>query len=251
MSHGTFVWHDVMSTAPEKARRFYTELFGWSAIDHPTPEGNYTLFHLGDRKVGGMVGVDPKGNVPSHWMPYVSVPKLEEALEKSRELGAKVVFGPMGLPDVGRWAVVQDPQGGYVSPFEAAAEMCGPAGDLPPVGAFCWEELNSTDPAASVRFYTSLFGWKAESMQLDPLGVYTLLHAGPAQIGGVAPVQGPPMTYWLSYVHVADVDASSRRAENLGGRVLVPPENIPDIGRFSVIADPAGAVLAFYKSVRM
>ena len=54
-------------------------------------------------------------------------------------------------------------------------------------------------------------------------------------------------TAWLSYVTVDDVDASTSKAESLGAKVFVPPTDIPDIGRFSVIADPSGATLGLYK----
>jgi predicted enzyme related to lactoylglutathione lyase len=254
MTYGRFVWHDLMTTQPEKAREFYTKLFGWAAIDGETPDGHYTMWQLGERKLGGMVTMKAEEGVPPHWMPYVSVPKLEEVLEKAKRLGAKQVTPVLEVPQVGRWAVIADPQGGYISPFEVASgrPMPPPPGEheMEPVGLFCWEELNSTDPAASVRFYSELFGWLVETTEMESFGAYHLLYAGQEQVGGVGPVQGPPMTYWLSYVHVDDVDATAKQVTELGGQVHYGPADIPGIGRFAVIADPTGGALALYKSAR-
>jgi predicted enzyme related to lactoylglutathione lyase len=110
-------------------------------------------------------------------------------------------------------------------------------------GAFSWNELLTTDPAAALAFYRSLFGWTIEDMPM-PDGTYHVIKAGGSAVGGIMKqppkaAQMPPT--WCSYVTVADCDATVRKATELGGKVLHGPEDIPKVGRFAVIQDPQGA----------
>ena len=110
-------------------------------------------------------------------------------------------------------------------------------------GAFSWCELMTTDPTAATAFYSQLFGWKIEAMNMGM--PYNVVKVGDAAIGGVmgmppgAPTGMPPT--WVPYVTVADVDALVKEVARLGGKVHMPPTDIPSVGRFAVIADPQGA----------
>ena len=112
-------------------------------------------------------------------------------------------------------------------------------------GAFSWCELMTTDPKAGTEFYKSLFGWNVEAMSMGM--PYNVIKAGDAAIGGImgmppgAPAGMPPV--WVPYVTVADVDALVKKVVSLGGKVQMPPTDIPTVGRFAVIADPQGATL--------
>ncbi len=112
-------------------------------------------------------------------------------------------------------------------------------------GFFSWCELITTDVDAAKAFYTGLFGWTLEE---KPMGLdYTLVKADGNAIGGIMATppeaQGIP-PFWGSYVTVDDVDAISEKSVELGGKVLVPPRDIPHVGRFCVIQDPQGAVIS-------
>jgi predicted enzyme related to lactoylglutathione lyase len=112
-------------------------------------------------------------------------------------------------------------------------------------GAFSWSELMTTDPEAATAFYAKLFGWQVEPMNMGM--PYNVLKVGDAAIGGImgmppgAPAGMPPM--WMPYVTVADVDALVKQVVSLGGKVRMPPADIPSVGRFAVIADPQGAAI--------
>ena len=112
-------------------------------------------------------------------------------------------------------------------------------------GAFSWSELMTTDPRAATEFYAQLFGWKIEAMNMTM--PYNVIKVGDAGIGGImgippgAPPGMPPT--WVPYVTVADVDALAKKVVSLGGKVHMPPTDIPTVGRFAVIADPQGATL--------
>jgi predicted enzyme related to lactoylglutathione lyase len=113
-------------------------------------------------------------------------------------------------------------------------------------GMFSWNELMTTDVEGARKFYTELLGWTTEELQMEG-GNYTVIKAGGEEIGGmmITPPQAegvPP--HWGAYVTVDDVDATATTAKDLSGNILVPPTDIPDVGRFSVIQDPQGAAIA-------
>lgn len=118
-------------------------------------------------------------------------------------------------------------------------------------GTFCWFDLSTTDAEAAQRFYASLFGWTTESHRMGPDMTYTMWKRGDTTFGGVmtladeAKQMGAP-PHWLGYVLVADVDQAAEKCTSLGGRVFVPPADIPGAGRFAVLADPHGAAFAVY-----
>jgi predicted enzyme related to lactoylglutathione lyase len=113
-------------------------------------------------------------------------------------------------------------------------------------GAFSWSELMSPDPTAALAFYGPLFGWTHEAMDMGT-GAYHVLKVGDASIGGVmamppdSPAGMPPM--WGCYVTVDDIDATAKRCIELGGQVLVPPMDVPTVGRMAVLKDPQGAMI--------
>lgn len=112
-------------------------------------------------------------------------------------------------------------------------------------GAFSWAELMTTDADKAVAFYSQLFGWTSDAMDVGT-GPYHVVKVGGAPVGGIMahPPEAagmPPM--WGSYVTVDDIDATARRCAELGGKVLVGPMDIPTVGRFAVLQDPQGAVI--------
>jgi len=115
-------------------------------------------------------------------------------------------------------------------------------------GQFSWNELVTTDPAAATNFYTQLFGWTTQDFPM-PDFTYTVVSAGGAGTGqgGIMPIPpgatGMPPA-WVSYVTVDSADATAKLAEKLGGKIIVPPRDIPEVGRFAVIQDPQGATIA-------
>jgi uncharacterized protein len=247
-SNGRFVWHDLMTTNKKASIAFYTELLGWKTKDvEMGPMGTYTMVQIGDRDVGGIMELDPKHGAPSHWLGYCTVDDVDQVTKKANELGGKTAVPPTDIPGVGRFSIIEDPQGGHLGPFkgtQAAPESDGP----PPVGSFCWDELLADDPTALLPFYQTLFGWKTRSKDMGPMGTYHVLTRGEKDAAGLMKKQmAEAPTAWLHYVHVADVDASTKRAETLKAKVLLSPTDIPGIGRFSVIADPTGAPVALFK----
>lgn len=245
---GRFVWHDLMTTDVKASLAFYTELFAWKTREVEMGEaGKYTMISVGDRDIGGIVHLDPSHGVPTHWIGYCTVSDVDAAAKTASELGGKVAVPATDIPGVGRFAVIADPQGGHLSPFKSKDEAPEEEG-MPPNGAFCWNELMTSDPAAALKFYETLFGWKHDDKDMGPMGIYHVLKRGDRQAAGIMknPMPEAP-TAWLHYVAVESVDASAKRADGLEAKIIVPPSDIPGIGRFSVIQDPVGGVVALFR----
>jgi uncharacterized protein len=123
----------------------------------------------------------------------------------------------------------------------------------PQAGTFCWNEVMTRNLPAAKTFYTKLFGWTTEEMNMGPAGTYTIWKQGETSVGGMMQIPQRPDTansppHWLAYVSVDSVDAATKKAQTLGAKVHVPPTDIPNIGRFSIITDPTGASLGLYQS---
>jgi predicted enzyme related to lactoylglutathione lyase len=116
----------------------------------------------------------------------------------------------------------------------------------PASGSICWTELATDDVAAAKQFYSSLFGWVMKAS--DSAGMqYTEFSNDGKPIGGIfqkTPEMAGMPTHWGSYVAVDDVDAMAGRVHELGGEILMPPMDIPNVGRFCVLKDPTGGVIS-------
>lgn len=120
-------------------------------------------------------------------------------------------------------------------------------------GAFSWSELMTTDVEGAKKFYSKLFGWQTEDMPMENMS-YTIVKVGEEGLGGIMSIlpqaKGSPPN-WGVYVTVDDIDATAKKAQELGGKILVPPTDIPNVGRFSVLQDPQGAVISAIEYVNM
>lgn len=121
-------------------------------------------------------------------------------------------------------------------------------------GSFCWIDLATTDPAAARRFYTELFGWRAEDAPMPGgEGAYTILYQGDAMVGALYEISGamkehgvPP--HWKSYIAVEDVDAAAAQVATLGGSIDEPPFDVPGVARMAAVRDPEGASFVLYRA---
>jgi predicted enzyme related to lactoylglutathione lyase len=156
--------------------------------------------------------------------------------------------GAFDVMDVGRMAVIQDPQGAMFCVWQPKAHI-----GVRLVGetdTFGWDELWTTDSKKAVEFYTGLFGWTAKESSPGTPMPYTEWQNGGQSIGGmleIMPDMGPVPPNWLPYFMVEDCNATADKAAATGGKVLMPPTDIPNVGRFSVIQDPQGATFAIIK----
>jgi predicted enzyme related to lactoylglutathione lyase len=114
--HGAFSWCELLTPDIEKAKVFYAALLGWEMEDMPMEGGAYTVLKAGGQMVGGMMKTPPEAQgVPPYWGTYVTVRDVDATARKAKELGARILVGPRDIPEVGRFAVLQDPQGAVLS----------------------------------------------------------------------------------------------------------------------------------------
>jgi len=237
---GKFVWHEQVSDDPKQAQGFYTQLFGWGTEAFKPGEMDYTMISSGGQTHGGFSKA-MEGAPPPHWLSHVAVENLDETIEKAKSAGGKVAAGPFDMEDVGRMAILLDPQGAFISAYQSFAEGSGAA------GVFVWDELGTTDADGAQRFYEKVFGWTTKDMG-EEYGGYRIFHRGEEQIGGLMKNPDPSIpAAWTPYVGVDDTDATCAKAKKLGAEVIVEPMDVPNVGRFAIVKDPQGAVFGVIK----
>ncbi len=245
---GSFSWVELATTDQGAAKSFYSSLFGWQPADMPMgPDEYYTMFNLNGGVLGACYKLKPEmQGVPPHWGLYITVANVDESAPKAAAAGGKVVAGPFDVMTFGRMAVVQDPTGATFMMWQAKEHIGLTIAGEP--GTLCWADLNSKDPAAAAKFYSTVFGWEVAEGK-DGSG-YLHIKNGEHFIGGMPPVHfqnpnAPP--HWLIYFLVTDCDASTAKAKELGATVYMGPMTMEGVGRWSVMADPQGAVSALFQ----
>jgi predicted enzyme related to lactoylglutathione lyase len=237
---GRFVWHEQVSSDPGQARDFYTQLFGWGTEVFKPGEADYAMISSGGQNHGGFARA-MEGAPPPHWLSHVRVQSVEDAIETAKGAGGRLAAGPFDMSDVGRIAIIADPQGAYVSIYEPSGEGSAPE------GVFVWDELGTTDADAAQRFYEQVFGWTTNDMGPD-YGGYRIFNRGETGVGGLMalPDQSIP-PHWQPYVAVNDPDATAAKAGELGGSTLMEPTDVPQVGRIAVLRDPQGATFGIIR----
>jgi uncharacterized protein len=114
--HGAFSWFELMTTDTAAAKEFYARIFGWGMRDQPMEDMIYTVLKVGDQEVGGLMAMPPDmPKRPPYWGVYVTVDDVDASVKLVEELGGQVKVPPMDIPGVGRFAIIQDPQGAMLS----------------------------------------------------------------------------------------------------------------------------------------
>lgn len=241
---GTPTWVDLSTSDVDAARPFYEALFGWTTDEAAGPEfGGYAMFRSNGKLVAGSGPV--MGDGPPSWNTYVRTDDANATAQKVRDSGGEVVAGPMTVGESGTMAVFRDPTGAYFGVWQngqhTGAELFNDPVSL------AWNELGTRDVEAAKRFYAEVFGWGAKGdeyveWQLDGRSIGGCINLD--QLG--LPAEVP--ANWLAYFAVTSVDDAVKRLEELGGTVNMSARDIPNMGRFAVLADPQGAVFAVFSA---
>ena len=244
---GRVVWRELTTPDPQKARAFYSELFGWSYEDGAPGAGPAGVtIRLGERSLGAIRQAMRVGSA-TRWVSFVSVDNVDASVVIASADGGGAMPGPRDVQGLGRVAMVVD----YSDAMLAAVKRPPgePAPVKPEVGAFCWETLMTPDVARAKEFYGKVFGWRMQSTE----GGGTVFAADSTPTGQVADAQESPdaAQHWRTHVRVEDLDATRERAISLGARVLVPRQEAPGGGRIAVLVDPTGAEFGLYESARV
>ena len=232
---GMIVWHEFFTTEVDRAIAFYTELLDAEIETASMDNFEYQMLKKDGRTHAGFVK-DQQGVAPSHWYPYIHADDVDASVEKATSAGAQLIHGPQDIGDMLRFAVLGDPQ--HTTFGLMTSDGSGPQ------GLFAWDELHAADPGAEASFYGTVAGWTTEGFGEG----YEVFKSGDSMAGGLMGKQSESdPTLWIPYLIVGDTDAATAKAQELGATVMLEPTT-QDVGRFSVLADPVGAVVGLHKS---
>jgi len=238
---GAPIWVDLSTSDPQRAKDFYAQLFGWTAVDSGPEFGNYVNFSKNDVPIAGMMANQQQG-VPDSWTTYLASSNAKATADAALTAGGRVLMEADAVGDLGTMAVVTDTSGAVVGVWEPG-EHKG-FGLEAEEGAPAWLELHSNNYAAAVPFYQRAFGWETRVMSDSDEFRYSVFEKDDKQYAGIMDAAtflptGSPSN-WQIYFQVADVDATLAKIQELGGSVLQPAEDSP-FGRLAGVADPTGA----------
>lgn len=235
-----FIWHDLMTSDVEAAKKFYGAVVGWT-FEAQMPE--YSVALANGVGMGGIMATPEnlKG-MPPFWSGYINVADVDASCAKIKKLGGKIHREPWDVPHVARMAIVGDPTGAN---FNIMQPFPREGGGLPPasaMGAVGWNEAHLGDLDVAWSFYSDMFGWtKGTVMAMGAIGDYVLFQIDGQDIGGMMKKQEMlPMPMWLYYFNVDGIDAAVERISKAGGKIAMGPHQVPG-GQWIVSAfDPQG-----------
>ena len=270
---GVPCWIDTTQPDPDAAAEFYSGLFGWD-LEDIMPPGSPIKYFIGRIRGGDVAAVSsrPDGAPPGAvWNTYVWVDSADEAAAKVRDAGGTVIGEPFDVMDAGRMAVFSDPEGAVFAVWQAkehkGAQVVNEHGSLN------FNGLSTRDPEAAKAFYGAVFGWATIGLgggaemwtmpgygdhlerdnpdlrkQMAEVGAPEGFEDVVASINPIGDDQPDAPAHWSVTFGVDDADATAAKAEELGGKVVVPPMDAPWV-RTTVISDPQGATFVANKFV--
>jgi len=241
---GKFVWHNLVTPDAARARMFYGELFGWTF--DVQDGGKYSTVYYEGRNLGGILQASGDGAPKSGvWLSAVSTADIDRALERAELGGAKQLDAVTELPNVGRLAVITDPEGAVIQLLESSNG--DPPDTEPRVHTWLWRELISNDPPRAAMFYAGVFGYALERVADSGTGLESYFVLGTADAPRAGIFENPfeqTRPTWIPYVRVDDPGAIVERVTELGGSVVVAPRPELRNGTLALILDPTGAPIA-------
>jgi predicted enzyme related to lactoylglutathione lyase len=236
---GAFTWLELRTSDVAKTARILGEVVGWNISTMPMPPeagGDYTLASSKSGPVAGIVPLEKGAH--AHAIAYVSVDDVDGALQRVVKAGGKALSAAFDVPTIGRMVEVADPEGATFFLFKSES---GDAELAPANGNVLWNELWATNDKKQVAFFTSVFGYSVDAMDMGGAPYHVLKTKSGAQAGGVmsSPVPGLP-AHFLQYLHVDDVEAACARAKKHGCAIDGDVQDVPGIGRFAFVRTDEG-----------
>lgn len=251
---GGFIWYELMTPDGEAAKDFYDAVVGWN-IGPAAPE--YHGYRMINRSDGGFAGgvlpltpeMQEKGARPT-WLGYIHVNDVDETVAKIEQQGSTTWMPATDITNVGRVALVTDPQAApfyIMKPIPPASDPNGQSDVFSPnaeqrVG---WNELQTDDVDAVRKFYGEHFGWDSDdAMDMGEHGEYRFFDHNGTRIGAVFNAGNGQPPHWRYYFRVPSIAAAKRTAEEKGGTVHMGPHQVPGGDWIVIGSDPQGAEFA-------
>ena len=245
-----FIWHDLMTSDAEAAKKFYGAVVGWTFTNQmPT----YSVASANGVGMGGIMDTpaEMKG-MPSVWTGYVFTPDVDATCKEAVKLGGKIYKTAWDVPDVGRMAVIGDPTGSGLMIMKPISTEQRPMPKPGAVGTVGWNELHAGDLNVAWDFYSKLFGWaKGATMPMGEVGDYQLFQIDGKDVGGMMKkMDSTPKPTWNYYFNVDGIDAAAARITKAGGKIVMGPHEVPG-GQWTVNAiDPQSAHFSLLSNTR-
>jgi predicted enzyme related to lactoylglutathione lyase len=268
---GVSCFIDTERADVDAAIAFYGGLFGWTFEDRMPPgaPGRFAMATLDGLDVAG-IGSALDGSAPPAWNTYVTVESADATVGNVEDAGGTLLLEPLDIGDAGRMAIFADPEGAAFRVWQPGNHHGAQLVNAP--GTWNWSDLETRDIDAAKAFYSAIFGWEYQEVDLgqgpsamirvpgygdhlEALTPGTLAshkeHGAPEGFSDAIGWMQPPATAdgparWVVTFSVADADDTARRTTELGGTVLVEPFDVPYV-RMAVIRDPDGVTFSIGK----
>lgn len=235
-----FIWHELFSTNLHASESFYGELFNYKFEQQVNGS---ILFSNEDGPQGTITPIKVDLGIPSHWIGYITVRDISRTIRKVESLGGKFVFPPENPHNESTVVVFTGPEG---APLKAIQGDGTKKKQSLTHGAIAWNELLCSNPMFSYGFLHALTDWDRESVPMWPSNMYHLCKEGDVSVAGIQTLSTELVAsaHWISYFLCDDLEASSRKVEELGGSLVTKIMEMPTLGHYCVALDNMGAVFA-------
>jgi predicted enzyme related to lactoylglutathione lyase len=233
---GKIIWHDLLTPDLRLSGKFYTKLFGWqiSYGEH------YATIRNEGKLIGGILEVEPVDNDPkARWIPTISVRDLDKAAGRLKAAGGSIQNGPLDIGKRGRALLFSDFQEADLVLLTAKG---GDPGDGEvSIGDWLWDEIWTRDPESTRNFYMGVLEYDEVVTARDDYEIFK--RSGKWRAGIRHTADKPVSSSWVSVIRVTDPWATAIQAKELGGAVLLSPDQAKNRGNVALLRDPLGALL--------
>jgi len=228
---GSFVWFDLVTSDRAKARTYYEKLFGWK-ISKAAGEEDYDLITHRGTLIGGIAEI--KGEEQAVWLGSLSIPDMQKAIAKVKQLGGKVLEPVQKVDDRGVIAIVEDNMGAAFVLLDTGSR--DPAVRSVRAGDWLWTDLFTTDIAKSGKFYKELVGLQPKTVSGTKKNQINLLTLNGKKKSGMVKIPWKHVTpTWLPYIQVKNLTSTMKRSVQLGGQLFFKFKG------GAILLDPTGA----------
>ena len=251
---GDFIWYELMTPDAEGSKTFYDAVVGWNIGEGVAEYNGYRMIGTADDGfTGGVLPITDEmqqhGARPT-WLGYLNVRDVDAKVAEIESAGGKTLMGATDIPNVGRIAMVADPQGApfYVMkpiPPEGKENQASTVFSPTDQGRCAWNELSTSDPVAARQFYGQQFGWTSDNfMPMGEHGEYRFIDNEGLTLGAIAGAMEGQHPHWRFYFRVPSVGSAKQTVEAKGGKVIMGPMEVPGGDRIVIGIDPQGAEFA-------
>ena len=239
---GAPCWVDLMTSDTERARQFYSQLFGWTAEEPNEEFGGYFNFTKDGVRIAGCMAREAGNDMPDVWSVYLATDDTRKTVETAAANRGQVIVEATDVGELGTMAVMTDPGGAAIGMWQPGLHKG--FGIFGEAGTPSWFELHTREYEAAVAFYRDVFRWTTDVVSDVPEFRYTTLKDGDGWLAGIMDGSGilpdGVPAHWSVYFGADDADAALARIAELGGSTVRPAEDTP-YGRLATATDPTGA----------